>query len=134
MWPGTVVASSALAVLAWGYGLYLRFVGSDSVAGAASAILVGLVFIYYVARIPLFGAEIIGVSSEPPAQHDRPRTHRFGIAPGRLRARLQGPPSSKLFPVGHVGPSGKTEPITTVASRSGVAAPTTSCWRCVEPA
>ncbi|MDH3682237.1 MAG: YihY/virulence factor BrkB family protein [Acidimicrobiia bacterium] len=61
VWPGTVVASSALAMLSWGYGLYLRFVGSNSVAGAASAIVVGLVFIYYVAQILLFGAEIIGV-------------------------------------------------------------------------
>jgi len=61
VWPGTVMASLALAVLSWGYGLYLRFVGSGSVAGAASAILVGLVFIYYVAQILLFAAEIIGV-------------------------------------------------------------------------
>jgi membrane protein len=61
VWPGTVVAASALAVLSWGYGLYLRFIGSDSVTGAASAIVVGLVFIYYAAQILLLGAEIIGV-------------------------------------------------------------------------
>jgi uncharacterized BrkB/YihY/UPF0761 family membrane protein len=44
-----------------GYGLYVRFVGSNSVAGAATAIVVGLVFVYYTAQILLFGAEVIGV-------------------------------------------------------------------------
>jgi membrane protein len=64
VWPGTIVASIAIAVASWGYGLYVRFVGSNSVAGAATAVVVGLVFVYYVAQILLFGAEVIRVLQE----------------------------------------------------------------------
>ena len=43
----------------WGYGLYLRFVGTSSVTGAASSVVLGLVVIYYTAQVLLFGAEVI---------------------------------------------------------------------------
>jgi membrane protein len=64
IWPGTIVAALALAVLAWGYGLYVRIYGSSSAAGAASTIVLGLVFVYYSAQILLYGAEVINASAD----------------------------------------------------------------------
>jgi membrane protein len=59
IWPGTLAAALALAVLAWGYGLYVRALGGSSVAGAAGSVVLGLAFIYYSAQVLLFGAELI---------------------------------------------------------------------------
>ena len=64
IWPGTLIAALALAVLAWGYGLYVRIYGSSSAAGAAGTIVLGLVFIYYSAQILLYGAEVIAASAD----------------------------------------------------------------------
>jgi membrane protein len=64
VWPGTIVAALGLAVLTWGYGLYVRVYGSSSAAGAAGTVLLGLVFIYYSAQILLYGAEVINTSAD----------------------------------------------------------------------
>jgi membrane protein len=64
IWAGTLTAAAALAVLAWGYGLYVRTFGSSSAAGAASSVLLGLVFVYYCAQVLLFGAELISTCAD----------------------------------------------------------------------
>jgi membrane protein len=64
IWPGTIVAALGLAVLTWGYGVYVRVYGSSSAAGAAGTVVLGLVFIYYSAQILLYGAEVINTSAE----------------------------------------------------------------------
>jgi membrane protein len=63
IWPGTVATAVALAVLAWGYGLYVRMIGSSSAAGAAGSVVLGMAFIYLAAQVLLFGAEIVGSSA-----------------------------------------------------------------------
>jgi membrane protein len=63
IWPGTLVASLALAVLVWGYGLYVRVFGASSAAGAAGAVILGLTFVYYAAQILLYGAEIVAATA-----------------------------------------------------------------------
>jgi membrane protein len=72
IWPGTLVATIALAVLAWGYGLYVRFYGSSSAVGAVGTLLLGLVFVYYSAQILLFGAEIISTTADRRGRPLRP--------------------------------------------------------------
>jgi membrane protein len=64
VWVGTVFAALALAVLAWGYGLYVGSIGSSSAAGAAGTIVLGLAFVYYAAQVLLYGGEIISASAE----------------------------------------------------------------------
>lgn len=61
VWPATVVAAILLALASWAFGVYLNVVGSTSVTGAASSVIVALVLVYYAAQIVLFGAEIIKV-------------------------------------------------------------------------
>ncbi len=67
-WPhvvrGALVAWVGLAVLSWGFGIYLRVIGTTSFAGAASTIVVGLVLLYYGAQILLFGAEVVRCSAD----------------------------------------------------------------------
>jgi membrane protein len=64
IWPGTIVAALGLAVLAWGYGVYVDVWGSSSAAGAAGTVVLGLVFVYYSAQILLYGAEVINTSAD----------------------------------------------------------------------
>jgi uncharacterized BrkB/YihY/UPF0761 family membrane protein len=64
VWAGTVFAALTLAVLAWGYGLYVAAFGSSSAAGAAGTIVLGIAFIYYSAQTLLFGAEIINARAQ----------------------------------------------------------------------
>lgn len=71
VWFGTLVTSFGLAIAFWGYGLYLRVVGSSSVAGAASSVFVALVLIYYSSQILMFGAEVIKAAGDAdPATDD----------------------------------------------------------------
>jgi membrane protein len=75
VWPGTIVAATLLAIASWAFGVYMNVIGSSSVTGAASSVLVGLVLVYYMAQIVLFGAEIIKVLYErrnPPDAPDHP--------------------------------------------------------------
>ena len=53
--------SVVFAVGFWGYGIYLRTVGTSSVTGAASSVVLGLVVVYYAAQSLLLGAELIKV-------------------------------------------------------------------------
>ncbi len=64
IWPGTVVAAVLLALASWGFGVYMNVVGSTSVTGAASSVVVALIVVYYAGQIVLFGAEIIKVLHE----------------------------------------------------------------------
>lgn len=61
---GAVVAWVGLALLSWGFGLYLKVIGTTSFAGAASSIVVGLVLLYYGAQILLFGGEVVRCAVE----------------------------------------------------------------------
>lgn len=62
--PAALVGWFGLAVLSWGYGIYLRFIGTTSFAGAAGSIVVGLVLLYYGAQVLLFGAEVVRCSAD----------------------------------------------------------------------
>ena len=69
IWPAVVMVVLILDVGYWGYGLYLRFVGSSSVTGAASSAFLGLLVVYYTAQVLLFGAEVIQMlTRRDPAQ------------------------------------------------------------------
>jgi membrane protein len=59
VWPAALLAALALAILAWGYGLYVRVYGSSSAAGVAGTVVLGLAFVNYSAQILLYGAEVI---------------------------------------------------------------------------
>jgi membrane protein len=68
IWPATVMVVLVLDLGYWAYGLYLKFIGSTSVAGAASSAFLGLLVVYYSAQVLLFGAEAIQVLG----RRDRP--------------------------------------------------------------
>ena len=59
VWPATLLVALALAILAWGYGLYVRLYGGSSAAGVAGTVVLGLAFVNYAAQILLYGAEVI---------------------------------------------------------------------------
>jgi membrane protein len=61
---GAFVGWIGMAVLSWGFAVYLRVIGTTSFAGAASSIVVGLVLLYYGAQILLFGAEVVRCSAD----------------------------------------------------------------------
>lgn len=61
---GAGVAWIGLALLTWGFGVYLRVVGTTSLAGAASSVYVGLILLYYGAQVMLFGANVVRCSAE----------------------------------------------------------------------
>jgi membrane protein len=73
---GAAVAWFGLAVLSWGYGIYLRLIGTTSFAGAASSVVVGLVLVYYGAQILLYGAELVRCSAEGDPQFTWPGDDR----------------------------------------------------------
>lgn len=72
--PAVIMVVLVLDLGFWGYGLYLRFVGSASVTGAASSAFIGLLVVYYSAQVLLFGAEVIKLlgrrDDAPGAEHD----------------------------------------------------------------
>jgi membrane protein len=72
VWLGTLVAALALAVLTWGYGIYVRIYGSSSVVGAAGSLILGVALIYYSAQVLLFGAELISVCADHRGRPIRP--------------------------------------------------------------
>jgi membrane protein len=59
--PAVVIVVIILDAGFWAFGLYLRFIGSSSVTGAASSAFLGLLVVYYSAQVLLFGAEIVQV-------------------------------------------------------------------------
>lgn len=72
--PAVIMVVLVLDVGFWGYGLYLRFVGSSSVTGAASSAFIGLLVVYYAAQVLLYGAEVIKLlgrrDGAPGGDHD----------------------------------------------------------------
>jgi len=74
-----VFAALALAVLAWGCGLYVAAFGSSSAAAAIGAIVLGIAFIYYSAQALLFGAEIISARAQ---RRGRPISSHLEDSPG----------------------------------------------------
>ena len=61
IWPGTLLAVATLLALFWGYGWYVDSFGSSSVAGIASAALLLIGLVYFVAQILMAAAEFIKV-------------------------------------------------------------------------
>jgi membrane protein len=78
VWPGTLVAALALAVLTWGYGIYLRIYGSSSVVGAAGSLVLGVALIYYSAQVLLYGAEVIRVCADHRGRPISPTSEKAG--------------------------------------------------------
>jgi membrane protein len=74
IWPGTLLVSLALGILAWGYGLYVRLYGSSSAAGVAGTVVLGLALIYYSAQILLYGAEVISTCADHRGRPIHPAT------------------------------------------------------------
>ena len=74
VWPAAVVSTVLFAIASWGFGVYMNVVGSTSVSGAASSVVVALVLVYYGGQIVLFGAEIINVLAERREPPDEPAT------------------------------------------------------------
>ena len=60
IWPGTLLTSALVVLVAWGYGIYVDKADS-SVAGVAASAMLLIVLIYFVAQIFMFGAEFIKV-------------------------------------------------------------------------
>ncbi|MCP3910759.1 MAG: YihY/virulence factor BrkB family protein [Actinomycetia bacterium] len=61
VWPAVIMVVLVLNVGFWAYGVYLRFIGSSSVTGAASSAFLGLLVVYYTAQVLLFGVEVVHV-------------------------------------------------------------------------
>lgn len=61
IWPGTLLTTALLLVVAWGYGVYVDTFAKSSVAGVASSAMLLIVLVYFVAQIFMFGAEFIKV-------------------------------------------------------------------------
>ena len=94
IWPAVIMVVLVLDVGFWAYGLYLRFVGSNSVTGAASSAILGLLVVYYTAQVLLFGAEVIQVlgrrdptrpaTADPGPGSTRPPSEAHVVGPGGL--------------------------------------------------
>jgi membrane protein len=61
IWPGTLLTTVLLLLVAWGYGVYVDTFANSSVAGVASSAMLLIVLVYFVAQIFMFGAEFIKV-------------------------------------------------------------------------
>jgi len=59
VWFAALVSMGMLSVGAWGYGIYLDKYAFSSAAGAAGALLLGLVLVYYGTAILLYGMTIV---------------------------------------------------------------------------
>jgi len=64
VWFGAAVTAALYAVGKAIFGLYLELSGIQSAYGAAGALVVFLVWVYYTAQIVLYGAEIVSASAE----------------------------------------------------------------------
>ena len=60
IWPGTLLTSALVVMVAWGYGVYVDTANS-TVAGVAASAMLLIVLVYFVAQIFMFGAEFIKV-------------------------------------------------------------------------
>jgi membrane protein len=64
VWFGAAVTAALYAVGKAFFGLYLELSGIQSAYGAAGAVVVFLVWVYYTAQIVLYGAEVVSASAE----------------------------------------------------------------------
>jgi len=62
VWPGTILTTVLLIVLAAGYGVYVDLSGT-SITGVASSAILLIVLIYMMAQVLLYGGEVIKVQS-----------------------------------------------------------------------
>jgi membrane protein len=69
---GAAVAAACLAVTTWALGVYIQRVGSVSLAGAASTLVLVTVWIYANAQIVLAGAVMTRVLTDESAPDDAP--------------------------------------------------------------
>ncbi len=79
VWRGAIVTAILYALGKAVFGLYVEWSGVKSGYGAAGALVVFLVWVYYTAQIILFGAETIAASA---AEREEPGAAQFT---GRLR-------------------------------------------------
>jgi membrane protein len=63
VWLGAIATAILYAVGKALFGLYVEWSGVQSGYGAAGALVVFLVWVYYTAQIILFGAEVVGASA-----------------------------------------------------------------------
>ena len=63
VWLGAIATAVLYAVGKALFGLYVEWSGVQSGYGAAGALVVFLVWVYYTAQIILFGAEVVGASA-----------------------------------------------------------------------
>lgn len=56
VWIGSAVTAILLNLSFWGIGVYMRFSNAGSIFGAAEALIIILLWIYYTAQVFLFGA------------------------------------------------------------------------------
>ena len=64
VWPGAFLTSALFALGKFLIGLYLRYQSFDTVYGAASSIIVVMVWMYFAAQIFFFGAEFTRLYTE----------------------------------------------------------------------
>lgn len=71
---GGVVTAGAMAVGSWAVGVYLSTYSTSSVAGAAGSVVLGLIWIYYIANILLAGAVLTRTVTDRIRHHGGPAT------------------------------------------------------------
>lgn len=79
VWPGAILVAAAFIVVKYVFGYYLAYAGFGSAYGAASSLVVVVLWVYVTAQILLFGAELTQVVA-------RHRGHE--IRPGKYALRL----------------------------------------------
>lgn len=67
LWGGGFVTAVLFVLGKWLFGLYLASTSVLSAYGAASSLVVFLVWVYYSAQLVFFGAEVVQVSRQPGA-------------------------------------------------------------------
>ncbi len=60
-WIGAVVTALLFVLVSWGFGIYISYVAVDSAYGAAGALVVLLLWVYFSAQATLMGAEFTQV-------------------------------------------------------------------------
>jgi membrane protein len=71
VWIGATATAVLYAIGKGVFGLYVEWSGVQSGYGAAGALVVFLVWVYYTAQIILFGAEVVGASAAEKAATER---------------------------------------------------------------
>lgn len=72
VWTGALATALLYAVGKMAFGLYIEWSGVKSGYGAAGALVVFLVWVYYTAQIILYGAEVVAAAAAEPAKLSSP--------------------------------------------------------------